>query len=72
MNNNIKLTSSLVNTEHVRAMVKALKQSKLPVESDPSYFLYECKMNGTTIFWAMKKSRRDDVWLVRKPADLFR
>ena len=69
MNNNIKLTSSLVNTEHVRAMVKALKQSKLPVESDRTF--YECKMNGTIIFWAMKKSRRDDVWLVRKPADLF-
>ena len=69
MNNNIKLTSTIVNTEHVRAMVKALKQAKLPVKSART--LYECKVNGATIFWAMKKSRRDDVWLVRKPADLF-
>ena len=44
MNNNIKLTSSLVNTEHVRAMVKALKQSKLPVESNRTF--YECKKIG--------------------------
>jgi len=69
MNPDIKLTSSLVDTEHVRAMVKALRQSKLPVTSDRT--LYECKVKGTTIFWAMKKSRRDDVWLVRKPVDLF-
>jgi len=69
MPHNIKLTSSLVNTEHVRAMVKALKQSKLPVTSDRT--LCECKVKGITIFWAMKKNSRDDVWLVRKPADLF-
>tara|TARA_R100001509_G_scaffold157533_1_gene121736 strand:+ start:2863 stop:3075 length:213 start_codon:yes stop_codon:yes gene_type:complete len=69
MTPDIKLTSSLVNTEHVRAMVKALKHSKLPVKSDRTF--YECKVKGTTIFWAMKKNRREDVWLVRKPADLF-
>ena len=67
-NTKLKFQSFLLTTDHINAMVKAMKQVGLRVERDSG--TVKAFHNDTEVYWAMQKGRNQP-WIVRHVVDLF-
>jgi hypothetical protein len=69
-NTKVKFQSFLLTTDHINAMVKAMKQVGLRVERDRDAGTVKAFYNDKTVYWAMQKGRNQP-WIVRHVVGLF-
>ena len=69
-NTKLKFQSFLLTTDHINAMVKAMKQVGLRVERDRDAGTVKAFHNDKTVYWAMQKGRNQP-WIVRHVVGLF-
>jgi hypothetical protein len=69
-NTKLKFQSFLLTTDHINAMVKAMKQVGLRVERDRDAGTVKAFYNDKTVYWAMQKGRNQP-WIVRHVVGLF-
>jgi hypothetical protein len=69
-NTKLKFQSFLLTTDHINAMVKAMKQAGLRVERDRDAGTVRAFHNDTEVYGAIQKGTNQP-WIVRHVVDLF-